>query len=132
MRALCRHIHKQVVQLDILLAVRLDEVVELKACDGQHRLSIQFRVIKTVQQMNATRAGSGEAYSQLSSAFRIGARHEGGSFFMANLNEPDLIGPFRNASIIPLIPSPGNPNTTSTPQSWIVSMRRSAAVVFTK
>src|SRR4026208_1403443 len=37
---------------------------------------------------------------------------------------------FRSASMIPLMPSPGNPNTTSTPQSEIVSMRISAAVVF--
>src|ERR1700733_9721155 len=38
---------------------------------------------------------------------------------------------FRSASMIPLIPSPGSPNTTSTPQSQIVSMRISAAVIFT-
>jgi hypothetical protein len=31
-------------------------------------------------------------HPELSSVFRVGARHECGSFFVANLNEPDLIG----------------------------------------
>jgi hypothetical protein len=113
----CRHIDEKLVQLDVLLAVSVDEVVVLKPRDRQDWLSIQFRVIKTVQQMNAARAGSGEAHPELSSVFRVGARHEYGSFFVANLNEPDLIGALSKRLIIPLIPSPGNPNTTSTPQS---------------
>jgi hypothetical protein len=47
-RVVGRHIDEKLVQLDILLAVRVDEVVVLKSGDRQHRLSIQFRVIKTV------------------------------------------------------------------------------------
>jgi hypothetical protein len=85
------HIDEKLVQLDVLLAVSVDEVVVLKPRDRQHWLSIQFRVIKTVQQMNAARTGSGEAHPELSSVFRLGARHECGSFFVANLNEPNLI-----------------------------------------
>src|SRR5262249_43208256 len=34
----------------------------------------------------------------------------------------------RSASMIPLMPSPGRPKTTSTPQSWRVSINTSAAV----
>src|SRR5438046_1370062 len=34
----------------------------------------------------------------------------------------------RSASMMPLMPSPGRPKTTSTPQSWIVSISTSAAV----
>lgn len=92
MRVVGRHIDEKLVQLDILLAVSVDEVVVLKPRDRQHRLSIQFRVIKTVQQMNAARAGSGQAHTQLPGVFRVGARHKCGSLFMPNLNEPDLIG----------------------------------------
>src|SRR4030095_8629413 len=35
----------------------------------------------------------------------------------------------RSASMMPLMPSPGRPKMTSTPQSWIVSTRISAAVI---
>src|ERR1051325_60141 len=35
---------------------------------------------------------------------------------------------WRSASMMPLMPSPGSPKTTSTPQSWMVSISTSAAV----
>src|ERR1044071_3364121 len=39
---------------------------------------------------------------------------------------------FRRASMIPLMPSPGSPNTTSTPQFCRVSINTSDAVIFIK
>ncbi len=49
-----RDIHEQFVEIHVLLIVRPDEVVKRVARDRKYRLPIEFRVIESVQQMDAS------------------------------------------------------------------------------
>ena len=104
-----RDIHKQLVQIDILLVVRSDQVVKGVAGNREHRLAIAFRIIQPVQQMDSARAGSREANTQPACVLGVTASCECGSFFVPHLNEADLFSWVRSASKIPLTPSPGKP-----------------------
>src|SRR5690606_40127722 len=86
-----RNVHEQLVQFDILLRSGGDEVVVLQAGYGEDRRTVQLRVVKAVQKMNAARSGGGEADSQLARELGIATGHEGGRFLMAHLDEADLL-----------------------------------------
>jgi hypothetical protein len=49
------NIHEHLIQLDILLSMRLNEIVILQPRDREHRLPVQLRIVKTIQQMQAAR-----------------------------------------------------------------------------
>jgi hypothetical protein len=51
-----RDIHEQPIQIDVLLRVSVYEIVVVMAGNRQHRLAVEFRVVKAVEQMNPTRA----------------------------------------------------------------------------
>ena len=84
-------IHENFVELDVLLGMRVDQIVILQPGDREHRLAVQFGVIQAVQQMNAAGAGSCKADTQLAGVFRIGAGHERGGFFVPHLDESDFV-----------------------------------------
>ena len=85
------HILEQLVQFHILLGQRPDQIVEMHAGDRQHRLAVQLRVVKAVQQMNAAGARRAQTDTQLSGIFCVGASHEGGCLFVAHLNKSNLV-----------------------------------------
>ena len=68
------HVHEKLVELDVLLRVRVDQVVELKAGDRQHRLAVELGVVEAVEQMNAARAGGGQADAELAGVFGVARR----------------------------------------------------------
>jgi hypothetical protein len=57
---------------------------------------IELRVIKSIEQMNRARTGSGEAHADFAGKFRVATRHERGHFFVARLDKFNfMIGFFR-------------------------------------
>src|SRR5918996_1373267 len=84
-------IHKDAIQINILLRMRIDEVVIMVAGDSQDGLAVQLCVVKSVQQMNASRTGGRQTHTEPARVFSITAGHEGGGFFMPNLNETNMI-----------------------------------------
>src|SRR5688500_4746997 len=89
--AVFRDVHEDLVQLDILLRTCADEVVIRHAGNGEYRLTVQFCVVQTIEQMKSTRPGGREADTEAAREFRVPARHERCGLFMADLYEPDLL-----------------------------------------
>ena len=121
-------IHEQLVQIHILLIMRSDQVVKGVTGNGEHRLAIALGVVQPIQQVNSARTRSRQAHAKPARVFGVAASRESGGFFMPNLNESDLVLPFRSDSKIPLTPSPGKPKIVSTPQSINLSISKSATV----
>ena len=84
-------VHEELVERDVLLRIGADQVVKLQAGDRQHRLAVELGVVESVQQMNAARTRGRQANAELAGELRISAGHEGGGFFVAHLNEADLV-----------------------------------------
>jgi hypothetical protein len=53
----------------------------------EHGLAITLRVIQTIEQMNASRTGCRETYTQSPRIFGVATRGESCRFLMADLNE---------------------------------------------
>ncbi len=87
-----RDVHKDFVELDVLLRASADEIVERHPGDGQHRLSVEPRVVQSVEEVNASRPGGGKTHAQPAGELGVPARHERGGLLVANLDEPDAIG----------------------------------------
>ena len=90
-------VDEQLVGLHVLLRMGPDQVVVREAGDGEHRLAIQLGVVQPVEQMDRAWPGGGQADAELARVLRIRARHEGGRFFVANVDEPNpvLVDPKR-------------------------------------
>src|SRR5690242_20772587 len=86
-----RDVHKQPIERDILLCVRTNQIMELKASDSQHGLAVQLGVVETVEQVNSSRSGCCQTNAQFPGELRVTARHKCGSFLMSHLNETDLV-----------------------------------------
>ena len=54
--AVDRDVHEDAVEIDILLGVRVDQVVEVMPGDGEHRLAIHLGVVQAIEQMDAAGA----------------------------------------------------------------------------
>src|SRR5579871_261380 len=89
-RVISRHVDEQLVQFHVLLGMRAKQVVMMQPGNGKDRCAIELGIIETVEQMNAARTGSGEAYAEPAGKLGIGARHERCTLFVATLHEPDL------------------------------------------
>src|ERR1700734_3225582 len=87
----CSDIHIQLVEIDILLIVRADQVVKGMARNSQDRLQVAFGVIKTIQQMNASGTGGCKANSQTASELGVAASGEGGRFFVPHLDKSQFV-----------------------------------------
>ena len=77
------------------------------AGDREHRLPVQLRVVKAIEQMNAAGPRGGEADAEPAGVLGIAAGHEGGRLFVPNLDKANLSCRLRSASMMPLMPSPG-------------------------
>jgi hypothetical protein len=86
-----RHVDKQPIERDVLLCVRTNQIMELKASDSQHGLAVQLGVVETVEQVNASRSGCCQTNAEFAGKLRVTARHKCGSFLMSHLNETDLV-----------------------------------------
>ena len=129
-RTIHSDIFENLIEVDILLGVRVDQIVEVVPGDGQDRLAVHFGIVQAVEQMDATRAGSGHADAEPASVLGIGTGHERGSFLVSHLQKTNfLLALPRSDSMMPLIPSPGNPNMISTPQCSNASAKMSPPVL---
>src|SRR6185312_2138822 len=81
------------VEFDVLLGEGMREIVERRAGDGEYSGAIELGVIEPVREMNATGAGSGKADAEASAGLVVRAGHESGRFFVAHLNEANLVLP---------------------------------------
>ena len=71
--------------------MRIDQIVKVVTGDRQHRLTVHFGIVQTIEQMNAAGSRSCQAYAQAAGEFCISAGHECGRFLVAHLNETDFI-----------------------------------------
>ena len=79
-------IHEQLVEIDILLIARADQVGKRVARNGKHGLTVALGVIQAVEQVNAARAGRRHANAEISGEFRVAACGEGGCLFVPHLH----------------------------------------------
>jgi len=84
-------IHINLVEIHILLRVGIDQIVKMMTRDGKHRHSVEFGVVKAVEQMNASGAGSREAHAEFAGVFGVAASHERGGLLVAHLDEADFL-----------------------------------------
>src|SRR6185437_3793787 len=84
------NVHEKPVRCDILLGKGVAEIVKGHSSDREHWLAIKLGVIKSVEQVNCSRAGLSQAHTHLPRIFRMGTRHECCGLFMAHLDKPDL------------------------------------------
>jgi hypothetical protein len=87
------YVHEKLVELDVLLGKRVEQIVELQARNGEHRLPIELGVVEAVEKVNATRPRRRETDAELTGPFGIGTGIEGGGLFVPNLDEADPILP---------------------------------------
>ena len=85
------HVHEQLVEVDVLLVVRADQVVEGVAGDGEDRLAVALGVVQAVEQVNAAGAGGGQADAEAAGVLGVAAGGEGGGLLVPHLDEPQLV-----------------------------------------
>src|SRR5436190_22543062 len=90
-RIVNRDIHEYAVKIDVLLRVRLDQIVEVMAGDRQDRLPVELGVVQSIKQMDAPRTGGRQADAQFAGEFRITAGHEGRRFLVPDLHEANFV-----------------------------------------
>ncbi len=71
-------VHEELVEFDVLLGEAVREIGVLHAGDGEHGLLIHFGVVEAVEEVDSAGAGGGEAHTQTTGEFGIGACHKGG------------------------------------------------------
>ncbi len=86
-----RHVREKLVEADILLIIRANEVVKGMAGDGQHRLAVALGVVEAVEQMYSAGPRSGHADAEPVGEFGITAGRKGGRLLVADLNKPQLV-----------------------------------------
>ena len=84
---------KSLIEIDVLLIMRADQVMKGVSGYRKHRHAVAFRVIQTIQKMNSARSGGGDTHTQLSRVFRIAARRKSCCFLMPDLDELDFFLP---------------------------------------
>lgn len=68
-----------------------DQVVKGMARNGQYWLSIAFRVVEAIEQVDTPWTRGRKTNPQTAGEFGIAAGGEGGSFFVPHLNETQLV-----------------------------------------
>src|SRR5204863_1249026 len=57
-----RDVHEDSIEIDVLLSMRIDEIVEMMSRDRKHRLPVELGIVETVEQVQATGARGREAH----------------------------------------------------------------------
>ena len=58
------HVNEQLVEFHILLRVRVNQIVKGEAGESQHRLTVDFRIIEAVQEVNPAGSGGRETAAE--------------------------------------------------------------------
>ena len=85
------HVLKDAVEGHVLLAEGVEQIVVVAAGDGQDGLLVELGVIEAVEQVEAARAGGGEADAEAARELGVSAGGKCGGLFMAHLNELDAV-----------------------------------------
>jgi hypothetical protein len=102
--------------------------VVMVAGNGQHGLAVHFRVIEAGEQRHTSGAGGGQTDAQFAGVLGIGTSHKGRRLFVAHLNETDLILAGAQSLHNAVDTVAGQAEDYFDPQSWMVSIKMSAAV----
>src|SRR5438067_8955472 len=68
-RIVFRHIDEEVVEFDVLLCERTDEIVILHARDREDRHVVELRIVEAIEQMDRAGPRGGDANSELAGIF---------------------------------------------------------------
>lgn len=63
----------------------------LHAGDGEHGVTVHFGVVEAVEEMNAARAGGGDADADAAGEFGIRAGGEGSGFLVPHVDETNAV-----------------------------------------
>ena len=80
-------VDEELVEVDVLLVMRADEIVKCVARDREHGLTVALRVVEAVQQVNAARARCRETDAKAAGVLRVAASSERCRLFVSHLNE---------------------------------------------
>ena len=86
-------IHEELVEIDVLLVMRADEIVESVPRDREYRLPIALGIVEPIEQMDASGSRRRETDSEPARVLRVAARCERGRFLVSHLHEGDLLLP---------------------------------------
>lgn len=86
-----RQVRENPVQVHVLLGEGVNQIMEVVTRDREHRRSIHLGIVEPVEQMESAGAGCAETDPQLAGVLGVSACHKGGGFFMAHLDEPNLL-----------------------------------------
>src|SRR4051794_28059286 len=84
-------VHVDPVEVDVLLSVRIDQIMVVMTRDREHRLAVHLRVVKAVEEMNSSRPRGGQANAKFASVLCVGAGHKSGRFLMPDLDKSNLV-----------------------------------------
>ena len=121
-------VHEQLVEIDVLLVVRADQVVEGVAGDRQHRLAVALGVVQAVQQVDAARARGRQADAEAAGVLGVAARGERRRLLVPHLDEADLVLVRAQRLEDAVDAVAGKAEIVSTPQAISRSTSRSAVV----
>jgi hypothetical protein len=85
------HVREDAVQVEVLLRVRVDEVVEVVAGDCQDGLAVHLRIVQAVEEVDAPGAGRRQADTKPAGVLGVGASHERCRLLVPHLDEADLV-----------------------------------------
>jgi hypothetical protein len=84
-------VHKELVQLDVLLGKGFNQVMKLKPGDGKHGLAVELGVIEPVEKVDASGPGGRETHTEFAGPFCVSTGAERRCFLVPDLNETDSI-----------------------------------------
>ncbi len=87
-----RDVCEQLVVIDILLSKGVHEVVIRQASDGNHRSTVELRIVQAVQKMDAAGTGRGQAATQPARPLCMRTGHQRSGLFVPDLDEAQPIG----------------------------------------
>src|SRR5437588_4439445 len=84
-------IHEELVESDILLSQRANEIVKLKSGDRQYWLVIELGIVQTIQKMNPAWPRCGKTDAEFAGELCVTTRHKSSCFFVTHLNETNFL-----------------------------------------
>jgi|GEM_PF-3809784 len=85
------NVGEQTLQVNFLMLLGADEFGLHLPGNGEHRRMVELGIVKPVQQVNGARPGGTDTGGQLPGQLGLGRSGKGARFFMADLDEADLL-----------------------------------------
>ena len=79
------------VEVHVLLGAGVDQVVEVVAGDGEHRLAVELGVVEAVQEVQPAGAAGGQADAEFAGELGVPAGHERRGLLVPDVDEPHLV-----------------------------------------